>query len=761
MASIWEFFFKYPLIVFEKGRLMWAPPVPGWIILLAAAVVLAAVAWSYLRSRGRLSGRDRAVLLALRAGAVLLVAVCLLRPTLLVSTAVPQENYLAVLIDDSRSMQIADREGEPRSAFVQRTFGSQESALLEDLGRRFRLRFFSFSDDAARMEGGTDLRFGGGRSYLGRALDRARADLSSVPLAGIVMVSDGADNSPDALSESLLALRASSIPVFTVGVGREAYERDIEVSRVSAPRTALQGSTLLVDVTLSQTGYSGQTVSLVVEDEGRIVDTQQVELPRDGTPAVIRARFLAETAGPRRYRFRIQPLADERVLENNQREVLIDVQGRREKILYFEGEPRFEVKFLRRAIEDDPQLQVVVLQRTAENKFLRLDVDGPEELEAGFPTTREELFSYRGLILGSVEASNFTDDQLRMIADFVGERGGGLLMLGGRRSFAEGGWAGTPVAPLLPVELDPSRARDTTFFAELRVQPTRAGLAHAVTQVAETPEESGARWATLPALSTYNRVGPLKPGASALLTGAGRGLPDGQVVLAHQRYGAGQALALVAQDSWMWQMHADIPLEDQTHERFWRQLLRWLVSDVPGPIRVATNTQRAAPGEPVEIVADVRDSGFHRVNDAAVVARIESPTGAAEQLPLAWSIARDGEFRGSFTPTEAGAYRVVVEAARGEEVLSADTVHVQATDGDDEFFAAHLRRPLLQRIAEETGGRFYTQADLAALPTDLSLSGRGVTVVEEREIWDMPIILFLLLGLVAAEWGYRRARGLP
>src|SRR5690606_23795894 len=120
---------------------------------------------------------------------------------------------------------------------------------------------------------------------------------------------------------------------------------------------------------------------------------------------------------------------------------------------------------------------------------------------------------------------------------------------------------------------------------------------------------------------------------SALLTGAGRGLPDGQVVLAHQRYGAGQALALVAQDSWMWQMHADIPLEDQTHERFWRQLLRWLVSDVPGPIRVATNTQRAAPGEPVEIVADVRDSGFHRVNDAAVVARIESPTGAAEQLP--------------------------------------------------------------------------------------------------------------------------------
>lgn len=760
MASVWEFFFKYPLVVFEKGRLLWAPPVPqGWI-LGVGALVLAAVAWSYLRARGRLETRDRAVLLALRASVVVLVVLCLMRPTLLVPTAVPQENYLAVVIDDSRSMRIADREGEPRSAFVQRTFGAQESALIEELGRRFRLRFFRFSEDAQRVGGVEEMRFAGGRSYLGRALERARADLASVPLAGIVMVSDGADNSAEALSESLLALRAASIPVFTVGVGREAYERDIEVSRVAAPRSVLRGSTLLVDVTLAQTGYSGQTVQLVVEDAGRIVDTQEVTLPRDGTPAVLRARFRAEEDGPRRYRFRIQPLEGERVLENNQRDVLIEVRGRREKILYFEGEPRFEVKFLRRAVADDPQLQVVVLQRTAENKFLRLDVDNAQELEAGFPTTREELFAYRGLILGSVEASNFTNEQLRMIAEFVGERGGGLLMLGGRRSFAEGGWAGTPVAPLLPVELDPSRERDTTFFAELRVQPTRAGLAHAVTQVAETPEQSATRWASLPALSTYNRIGTLKPGATALLTGQGTGA-GAQVVLAHQRYGAGQALALAVQDSWIWQMHAEIPLEDQTHERFWRQMLRWLVSDVPGPVRVSTGARQPAPGEAVELVADVRDAAYRRVNDARVTARVESPTGEPQEVPLSWSVNQDGEFRGSFTPGESGAYRVVVQATRGESVLSADTQFVQVAAGDEEFFAAQLRTPLLRRIAEETGGRFYTQGNLGSLPADLSHSGRGVTVAEEREIWDMPLILFLVVGLVASEWGYRRRRGLP
>ena len=142
----------------------------------------------------------------------------------------------------------------------------------------------------------------------------------------------------------------------------------------------------------------------------------------------------------------MSPQPGEVVTENNQRDVQIDVRDRKE-ILYYEGEPRFEMKFARQAIEDDPNLELVTLQRTAENKYLRLDVDAAGvELAAGFPKTREELFAYRGIVLGSVEASAFTADQLRMISEFVDVRGGGLLVLGGARAFAEGGYAGTPIA---------------------------------------------------------------------------------------------------------------------------------------------------------------------------------------------------------------------------------------------------------------------------------------------------------------------------
>ena len=157
-----------------------------------------------------------------------------------------------------------------------------------------------------------------------------------------------------------------------------------------------------------------------------------MRLPADGDPISVRVRFTATQAGPRVFRLKVAPQPDEVVTQNNQRDVQIDIRDRRERILYYEGEPRSEMKFTRRAIENDQNLQLVTLQRTAENKHLRLDIDAAGvELAAGFPKTREELFAYRCLVLGSVEASAFTADQLRMIAEFVDVRGGGLLLLGG------------------------------------------------------------------------------------------------------------------------------------------------------------------------------------------------------------------------------------------------------------------------------------------------------------------------------------------
>jgi hypothetical protein len=316
------------------------------------------------------------------------------------------------------------------------------------------------------------------------------------------------------------------------------------------------------------------------------------------------------------------------------------------------------------------------------------------------------------------------------------------------------------VAEVLPVVLEEGGRTEARFFSPLKIEPTPFGVTHGVTQLAATEDRSVERWKTMPPLSALNAVRRTRPGAVTLLLGRGDGHPAPQVVLAYQRYGAGKALAFTAHDSWLWQMHADVPLEDMTHENLWRQLLRWLVSGVPGPVSVAVSPERASPGAPVTITANVRDETYLDVNDAQVVARVTGPAGAERELPLEWTVGKDGEYRASFSLDEKGHHEVRVDARRAGKILGRDTAHIQAADLDTEYFAAEMRRPLLERIAEQTGGRFYTPETVATLPTDLAYSGGGATVQEEKPLWDMPVLFLAVVALVSAEWGYRQRRGL-
>jgi len=757
--TLFELLFKYRPLVFRQGDFVLASP---WSLLLISVVIVVGTAVTlstYARARGKSTPVDRNILSALRLMALATVVFCLFRPVLVLSSIVPQQNFLGILIDNSRSMEIADRDNEPRHTFVDRSFESETSRLRTALADRFALRFFKFSSATERLTDLNELDYEGTRTDLGSALNRARDELSGVPLSGLVVVSDGADNSESVLTESLRGLSTDGIPVYTVGLGHEAFERDIQLSRVEMPRSVLQGTSLVIDVVIGQVGYSGTSIVVQAEDEGRLVSTEDVQLPANGEPATVRMRLTATETGPRIFRFSVPVQAGEMVTQNNVREVLIVVEDRREKILYFEGEPRFEVKFVRRAVADDENLQVVVLQRTADNKYLRLDVDDADTLAGGFPKTREELFQYRGLILGSIEARYFTPDQLRMIASFVNQRGGGFLMLGGRSAFAEGGYVGTPIADILPVVLgEPLLIDGEPTFTEITVSPTRAGQTHPVMQVADTEEASAERWKNLPAVSSLNPIFETKPGATTLLTGTSES--DERIVLAFQRYGAGKTLALPIQDSWMWQMHADVAPDDMTHELFWRRLLRWLVDGVPDQVVASVRRDHVEPGEPIELLTEVVDGTYLRMNNSQVIAEMTSPSGDFVEIPLDWTTERDGEYKGHITPTEEGLYRIRVEATNNDNLVGTDMAYFFASASDDEFFDSAMRAPLLRRIADETSGQFYTVDTVESLPEDIAYTGAGITIVEELELWDMPILLLLLIVLVGSEWGYRRIRGL-
>ena len=771
-GALFAFFFKYRPAVFREGDLAFGAPAPIIVLVLIGLAIGVPALLSYGGVRGKSSPRDRVVLVGLRIAALLVLLVCLFRPKLLLSSAVKHRNYVGVLVDDSRSMHIADRGGRERGAFLRDSVIGPKGALLEALKERFQVRLFRFGASADRIEEGTPLHFRDNETRLGDALEAARREMETLPLSGLVLLTDGADNARVPIADELLSLRAKSVPVFTVGIGAERFDKDIEVRRVESAHTLLKGSTLMADVMVRQRGFAGAKVPLVVEDGGRIIATTEVVLPRDGEVAPVRVQARMNEAGARTLTFRIPLEGGEQVTQNNAETAVVRVRDLRERILYVEGEPRSEMKFIRAAIEADSNLQIVTLLRTAEGKFYRVGVEGPDELLAGFPKTRAELFKYRGVMLGNIEASFFTHDQLAMLADFASVRGGGLLFLGGRRAFAEGGYAGTPLADVMPVVIEGTAVADSlTLLADLAVSLTPSGQSHAVAQVAADPDKSAERWRTLPWVTSVNRIRRVKPGAVTLIAGKtpklGRAGEPGeqlryyeQPVLVYQRYGRGLSVALPIQDSWTWHMHADIPVGDMTFTTFWRQLLRWVTSDVPGRVTARATPDQVNPRSPVELRAEVLDSAFLKVNDAEVVAHVTAPSKATRDITLEWAVDRDGEYRGTFTSDEPGIHVVRVEARRKDGGTATDSTFVRVAELNAEFVDAEMRAALLKRIADETGGRYYPQDRTGTLAADLAMSKRGVTVVNEMDLWDMPINFLLLVALVASEWAYRKLRGL-
>ncbi|MEP7383483.1 MAG: glutamine amidotransferase [Gemmatimonadota bacterium] len=761
MDRLVELLFKFRPAAFTRGGVAFDGPISPWVVALLAVLAIAVAGVTYARHPGALSRGSRIALATLRAIAIVVVAVALVRPVLVLSTSIQQRNVVAVVVDDSRSMLVQDTEWGSRGDVVTRLAGGADSALLKALSERYQLRIFRLGS-GGRQGDASGIRYDATRTRLAASLLRIEDDLTGVPTAGVVLLSDGADNSSatadaEPVADQMLSLRARQVPVYTVGIGRERFDRDLEVARVEAPRTLLRNASLFVQVVLMQRGYGGARVPIVVEDSGRIVGTATALLPRDGEAVSVRIRIPATEVGARLLEVKVPLQAGEMIAENNSRSMLVVVRDRREKILYVEGEPRFELKFLRKAVEADGNVQLVSLLRSAKDKFLRMGVDDSLELAAGFPRTREELFAYRAVILGSVEAAFFTADQLRMLGDFVSERGGGLLMLGGRDAFGEGGYGGTAVSDALPVELQ-GVAGDAPPLATLRATPTAAGGGHPALQLAATDSLSKARWATLPPLTSVNRLGRAKPGATILLNGVTADSVTSHALLAFQRYGRGKAIVFGAQDSWLWQMEASIPVDDQTHETFWRQMLRWLVSDVPDRAETLV-AEESGPGEGIALRATVSDSGFLKANGATVQGTVTTPSGVTQDVALEWAVERDGEYRTTYVPQGTGVHEVRLHAVLGHDTVASEAAFVRVAPPTNEYFGAEMRPAMLRRIAEETGGRYYPAERALEVAKDMVYSPSGATVVEKKDLWDMPVLLVLLLATLGAEWALRRREG--
>jgi hypothetical protein len=542
--------------------------------------------------------------------------------------------------------------------------------------------------------------------------------------------------------------------VHTVGLGREEFLRDVEISDVNLPARTLADSHLSAQVTFRQRGYAEKKARLVVANTGKILASQEVTLKADGVPQTESLQFNAGVAGAKSFEVSVSPLEREENPDNNAVSRLVNVEASRPRVLYLEGEPRWELKFVRRAIDEDRSLQLTSILRTTQNKIYVQGLENPGELEDGFPSTAEVLFSFQGLILGSVEASYFTPGQQELIRQFVDRRGGGLLFLGGRAALADGGYAGSAFVDLLPVFLP---ERKGTFRRDsAKAELTAAGRDSFICRLEEEAAKNVERWKKLPALGDYQRVGAPKPAALVLAELVAEG-KQRSPLLVTEKYGWGRTALFATGGSWRWQMLQDHA--DQTHEVFWQQLLRWLVSESPNPVAVSTPRQVLSDESRVSLRVEARDKRFSPVSDARVEARILGPGGLSDVVELNPLPLEAGVYTGEWVAQKPGSYLVEASAKRGADEIGRDVLTFRREDGVAENFRAEQNRELLEKIAEQTGGRYYTPDNVAKLAGEISYSEAGITTRETRDLWDMPAVFLLLILLCAVEWLLRRKWG--
>ena len=735
---MFEFLFKYPRQDYARSELVFTADWPAWLPWSLLALAVAAIAWMLLRRRQHANAAQLVTVGMLQLAMIALVLVVMLQPALRTEQLKPGENVVALVADTSASMAYGPgptRLDVARNNLLAAVAGSDVTPL-----------YFSLAAGADAAADLATLQPVGEATAIGNALVDIIGGARSQSLAAVILASDGVDTTGGVSADQLAEIAAFGIPVHTIGVGRERIPEDIELVQVVAPDKALPNSTVTARLAIRHDSAGEARVRVYDGDE--LLATELVRLPENVSMTTAPISMNLRDPGYHRLQFSIEGPGEEPELRNNEHSALVKVEEQQFRILYFEGEPRWEYKFLRRALDPEGDIRLATLLRVSPNKFYRQGLDSAEQLESGFPSTRDELFAYDALIIGSVEAASLSAAQQQLIADFVSERGGSLLMLAGPSGLGNGGWGQSGISDLLPTRLPPSTV-DSFERIKAPVALTPQGADAAMLRLAGGEENSDA-WARLPEVANYQATGNLKPAAMSLLsvkTGTGS-----QPLLVTQPYGRGHVYVLATGGTWRWQM--SMPVEDLSHETFWRQLLRALVGTAPRGISLSVDADHGDAA--VRLRAEFRNEAFLPLDNIGVSAVVSHEDGSAYTVDMLPDPADAGVFTADAALDKSGSWYFEAIAERDGEAVHVARASVYSESEQAEHFNLRRNSALLQRIAAATGGSYFEAGDLGNIADLLRYSSAGITEQILRPVWNAPAIFLLLLLMKLAEWLLRR-----
>jgi uncharacterized membrane protein len=762
---------------------------PHWLIPVCIAVGLFSilVVWLYVRSA--IPTGWKIFLAGLKILAAAILGLCLLEPRSEFEQVDPGSNILVVMADNSQSLQLKDRNSD-RTRLENLKSSLNSGTWLTNLEDQFDVRKFRFDRKLQPLGDFSQLDANGQSSSLMANLNLLAERYRGRPIAGVLLFSDGnvTDWDPNFDFEGLP-------PVYTVTAGRDAPSSDIGLTSITASQTNFESAPVTITADAVTHGFKGKTVvARLLSNSGAELQRQEIKKVKDETPFAVRFQLKPEERGVNFLKVELSTDSEadtktEATLLNNSRNVIVDRGRGPFRILYVTGRPNWEYKFMRRALADDHEVNLVGLIRLAkkEPKFsfrgranestnplyrgfgneedqtaeqydepviIRLDNE-EGELRDGFPKDEATIFKYDAIVIDDLEAEFFTQDQKSLLQQFASRRGGGVLMLGGQESFGQGAYDRTAIGEMLPVYLD--RDGPSQLNEQYRLQLTRDGWVQPWVRVNSTESAEKRRIEEMPGFQTINASRSIKPGATVLATVKTQ-QDEVLPALVVQRYGQGKTAAIMVGDLWRWQLATEPGNDDL--KKSWRQTMRWLVSEVPRRVEVRVEP-RDESGQSVNLVINVNDETYRAYDNAEIALTVTTPEGKNITLTPESSSELAGQYTASFVAQKDGPYTVSAEVKDrdGSPIETRETGWV-VEPNSVEFESLTPNQNVMETIAERTGGEVIELNQLDGLNSKLSKKQAPNMITRTEPWWHQWPVFFLAIGLLVVEWGIRRWKGL-
>lgn len=615
-------------------------------------------------------------------------------------------------------------------------------------------------------------------SNLSAALEHASADLGSSPLSGVILLTDGRDNSESDPINQSIRFSLTGIPIYPVMIGSENKPKDLSIASIEYPQTAFKDDKIVLSAAINTSGYEGTEVDVELRssDADPIVKT----IRADGSTTSVDFDLDSSAVGRTEYSLFVPVQEGETRDDNNEKSFAMAVVDDMVHVLLLEGEARWEFRFIDNAMTRDERIDIekVVYQQpylgVLEETFFKKNLSLPDDVTnlAESPFAEKDI-----VILGDVGTEYLTPEFFQLLEQFVTEAGGTLVITAGKNSMPRAFDDETlsrllPVQDPQPVDISRSKGFGSPRERGFHLQLTPEGEAEPFLQFDADRVKNRDIWKSLPGF-TWGLLGEPRPGSTVLATTRlDEDIPqldelNRSAIIVHQYYGFGQVMWIGVDSTWRWRHRTG----DKYHHRFWGQLGRWAARNRSSAgndfVRFGPARTDIPQGEDAEIKARFVQQYLKQYPDlkaSAEVYRLDENDlrELFTTVELNQNPSRPLSYEGRAVGLPAGRYRLKLLIA-GADPQAGDLeaplyVQEQATP---ELSDLSSNRELLVQMANLSDGRFFMPDEMAELLSIIRDPLADRVIREEVELWDQWWLMLLVFGLMTTEWVTRKLNGLP